>query len=357
MAVPRKRLAAIIAVIVVLTVVISVLMLPATQGWLRDMLNGQTDPGQNGTTKSLHLVYSKELTINTNGGTIINATTNLPLAVNVASNGLTMQQVISVTRTPQPTAIYDRNGSAFMRWDIGKMEGGSQTITVRYEVTQSQAEWNVDASTSGSIAQIPTSLKARYLNDEWKISFTSAEVTQLSQQLTAGKTDVFSKLKAIYDWMVDNVSYSALGTGDPKSALETLQSKVGDCDDQSILFCSLARAAGVPAWLQLGSLFNSDSNTLGGHGWVQAYIPLATGGGYNVTIDVVNRDFLKWTPIHVLDYTDTGSADDLRDYYHHIFLVYYDPSTYSGGNAPSMSSTVNVIAPRDPGLIKRNKNG
>lgn len=346
MAVPRKRLVAVLAVVVVLIMVLSLLLLPTTQGWLRDMLNGQKSPGQTntGTISSLKLVYTKEMIIRSNGGTIINATASVPLAIGASSNGLAMQQVVSITKSPQPTAVIDRNGSAFMRWDIGKMEGGSQTITLRYEVNQSEAEWSVDASSSGVSSQIPAYLKARYLGEEWKITYAPSEVTQLSQQLTAGKTDVYSKLKAIFDWMVDNISYSTLGTGDPKSSLETLQSRVGDCDDQSILFCSLARAAGVPAWLQLGSLYDKDANTLGGHGWVQAYIPLASGGGYNVTIDVVNRDFLKWTPIHVLDYTDTGSADDLKDYYHHIFLVYYDPSTYSGGTTPSMTSSMTVLS-------------
>jgi len=332
----------VLAVIVVLIIVISILMLPATQGWLRDVLNGQKTTQQGGATKSVHLSYTRELMINSNGGTIINATVTLPFPLDQTSNGSPMQDVRSVQYSLMSNSSFDRNGSLMSRWDIGKMVGGYQIIRANYEVIQSPVEWDVDATSSGSVSQIPTSIKDRYLNDEWKISFSSGEVNQLSHQLTSGKTDVYSKLKAIYDWMVDNVSYSALGTGDPKSSLETLQSKVGDCDDQSILFCSLARAAGIPAWLQLGSLYNSDSNSLGGHGWVQTYVPLASGGGYNVTIDVVNRDFLKWTPIHVLDYTDTGSADDMKDYYHHTFLVYYDPSTYSSGTSPSMSNTLTL---------------
>ena len=48
---------------------------------------------------------------------------------------------------------------------------------------------------------------------------------------------------------------------------------VGDCDDQAMLFCSLARASGVPAWLQLGALYDKGQDEWFGHGWVQAYVP------------------------------------------------------------------------------------
>ena len=58
------------------------------------------------------------------------------------------------------------------------------------------------------------------------------------------ETNSYQVLKSIYDWMTVNIRYPTGSTGgEPQSAVQTLLTKVGDCDDQSILFCSLARAA------------------------------------------------------------------------------------------------------------------
>jgi hypothetical protein len=122
---------------------------------------------------------------------------------------------------------------------------------------------------------------------------TSPYILATSQAIVGNETNVYQILKAIYDWMTINIDYPQVSTsGEPQSARETLLTRVGDCDDQSILFCSLARAAGVPAWLQMGVLYVSAEGSWGGHGWLQAYVPLASGGGVNVTIDVVNKDFM-----------------------------------------------------------------
>jgi len=163
---------------------------------------------------------------------------------------------------------------------------------------------------------------------------TSPTLVAASQSIVGSETNVYQVLRNIYDWMVDNIEYSTDASGgEPQSAMETLHTRRGDCDDQSILFCSLARAAGVPAWLQMGALYVSADDRWGGHGWLQAYIPLASGGGENVTIDVVNRDFLVFRPNRFVDFTDDGVGNHLSDYYY-TFQTTYDRDSYDGGNTP-----------------------
>ncbi len=84
-----------------------------------------------------------------------------------------------------------------------------------------------------------------------------------------------------------------------------------------MLFCALARSAGVPAWLQLGAVYSPGSGDMGGHAWVQMFMP-TEDGGTNVTIDIVNDRFLVWMPNLFCEYTDTGDADDLNNAYHHV---------------------------------------
>jgi hypothetical protein len=339
----RRGAVGLIIIVAVILIIAMLLLLPTTQSWLKEMLGGQNSPATSG--GQVHLRYAKTMVVSANGGTIIDSSLTVAKASDLLSNtGIAMQDV-TLNLEPAGYQTIDRNGSAILEWNTGQMQGSQQyTVTLTYDLHQTRVTWDVKGDTSGTISQIPSSIKARYLVAEWKISYSETQIQQLSQQIVAGKTNVYDQLQAIYQWMVDNVDYQTLsGSGDPKSSLETLQSKLGDCDDQSILFCSLARAAGIPAWLQMGSLYDESQGQVVGHGWVQTYIPLATGGGYNVTIDVVNRDFLVWTPIHILDYTDNGNGVDLREYYRSFFCT-YDPSTYLPGTEPGMSTSMSVLS-------------
>ncbi len=231
-----------------------------------------------------------------------------------------------------------RYGQNWVTWYGSSFSGQkAKTSTATYEVTVYTHIWDIDKEKSLNVSDIPSSLKATYLHDEWKMDMSSSEIVATSNSIVGTETNVYQILRDIYNWMTANVRYpTTTSGGEPQSALETLSSRVGDCDDQSILFCSLARAAGVPAWLQMGALYVNAENSWGGHGWLQAYIPLRSGGGENVTIDVVNKDFLVFRPNRFVDFTDDGAGDHLSDYYY-TFYTTYDPKTYAPGSGPEYS--------------------
>jgi hypothetical protein len=191
--------------------------------------------------------------------------------------------------------------------------------------------------------QVPQALIDRYLDDEWQIIVDDPIITDLRQQIVGNETNVYLIARAIYDWMLDNVEYpNQIISGIPKSSLETYADRKGDCDDQSILFCALARSAGVPAWLQLGAIYDRSSDEMGGHGWVQMFMP-TEDGGMNVTIDIVNKDFLVWMPNLFCEYTDTGNEGDLSDFYN-VISYSYDPSSYDGGKMPEYTEDWDVVS-------------
>jgi hypothetical protein len=87
-------------------------------------------------------------------------------------------------------------------------------------------------------------------------------------------------------WFRDNTTYCNYEV--PIYPTKTLEDGLGDCDDQSILFISMCRSLGIPAYLQVGILIHNrigDSKTswdghltniqdgVGWHGWAMIYIP------------------------------------------------------------------------------------
>ncbi len=168
------------------------------------------------------------------------------------------------------------------------------------------------------------------------------EIQALQEDIVGDETNVYLIAKAIYDWIDENVDYYIwTGTDGPLSSLQTLQERKGDCDDQSILFCALARSAGVPAWLQLGAVYSPGSGEMGGHAWVQMFMP-TEDGGTNVTIDLVNDKFLVWMPNLFCEYTDNGDADDLFNAYHHV--RYSVPLSTPGNRMPIYDEQWEVVS-------------
>ncbi|HUL39093.1 MAG TPA: transglutaminase-like domain-containing protein [Methanomassiliicoccales archaeon] len=325
-------------VLVVILIVVVILMAPSVQNAIAQFL---LSPFEEQVPKYVSYRMERVLTVGANGGTIDSFTLDLPLPRQVQGEGYSLQQVLSVTSSPRGEQVL-RYGDEWMQWDHGPL-AGSQTyvVHVTYQIRVDAHIWGIDEQGSGTIYEVPSSFNDSYLHSEWAtddgwmIDLTSPEIRQQAQEIVGEEKNVYVILERIYQWTVANVVYSGSETsGEPKTALQTLDSRIGDCDDQSILFCSLARAAGVPAWLQLGALYDNSQDEWFGHGWVQAFVPLKGGGSEEVIIDTVNHDFMRWLPDRIVEYTDDGNGDHLSDFYY-AFNYYFDETSYPPGQGPT----------------------
>lgn len=343
-AVKRKRpVVKAVVTVAVIVIVVLLLLTPAVQSFLVDLI---TSPFRARYPESATFSLERSLTVDANGGQIISYDFDICEPSSISQNGYLIQNVTSIVYSPQVSFDETRYGNGWVGWNGSAISGKeTMTYTATYQVTVYTHIWGIGRDNSLSVDDVPASLRDMYLHNEWemkagekvvgyKIDMTSPAIVSTSKSIVGNETNVYQVLKDIYDWMVANVRYSTDPSGgEPQSALETLQALRGDCDDQSILFCSLARAAGVPAWLQMGALYVSTEDSWGGHGWLQAFIPLASGGGENVTIDVVNKDFLVFQPNRFVDFTDDGVGEHLYDYYY-TFQTTFDRDTYAAGKTP-----------------------
>jgi hypothetical protein len=326
----RRGFKAVVAVLIA-AVLVLLLLTPSVQSFLQDLITSPFEPRY---PESATFTLERTLSVDANGGEVFSYDFDICEPSTIVQGGYTLQSVTSLEYSPQISFREERYGQSWVGWNGTGFSGNVvHSKKVTYEVTAYTHIWDIDRKKSGNISDIPASLKEQYLKNEWKMEVTSPAIVSASRSIVGDETNVRQVLRNIYDWMTVNVRYSTSSGGEPQTATETLESGVGDCDDQSILFCSLARAAGVPAWLQMGALYVSADDSWGGHGWLQAYLPLASGGGENVTIDVVNRDFLVFRPNRMVDFTDDGVAGHLTDYYY-TFYTTFDPTSYSGGEGP-----------------------
>ena len=263
----------------------------------------------------------------------------IPKATDYVVDGITLQKINSQSSLNSYEEFSDY-GIDWIRWNGAGV--GTFTSNISYDVDCYSHVWDIDESNSLNVDYIQqnlngslSSMKSYLISEsgdgsEWiptitgwnngYVIYTGGEIRELADEVVGSETNVYSILKLIYLWIDDNISYKEYG-GIPQTALQLLHSKRGDCDDQSVLFCSLARAAGVPAWLEMGALYNTSKGTWINHVWTQAYIP-TTEGGSKVTIDVVNNNFLVHTSRLFHLATDIGDGDFLNMYYNMYHYTY-----------------------------------
>ena len=101
-------------------------------------------------------------------------------------------------------------------------------------------------STSGYVATVvPDNLKI-YLNATNNCQSDSTTIKELAASITKGINTPYSRAKAIFNWVRDNISYSFY-YNTKKGALGTLSAKTANCVDTAHLIVALERAAGIPA--------------------------------------------------------------------------------------------------------------
>jgi transglutaminase-like putative cysteine protease len=152
---------------------------------------------------------------------------------------------------------------------------------------------------------------AQYLGAS-KFAPTDGEVRLQAKKITAGKSTVLEKARAIYGWTCENTFRDprtrGCGTGDVCSLLKN---PGGKCADIHSLFVALARAAGVPAremfGIRMGKKEREDITTWQ-HCWAEFYLP-----GYDwVPVDAA--DVRKGMLTENLKLEDAKTAE-LRSYF------------------------------------------
>ncbi len=267
--------------------------------------------------KSAEYTFTRQIQLSISGGEDFVYTIRVPRPQTIAE-----QQEVSppiVSGDPQVTS------TGFYRWEETVQGDGVVLIEVRYHLTAFTHRWEINEQSSGSIADIPAAYKRDYLGDKWKIQPSDSDLATLARQITGGTDNVYLALFLIFDWMQhgpEPIFYEKQRSWEPQDPQQTLLGRSGDCDDQTILYASLARSLGIPVWLEMGALFDQSQNAWGGHAWGRAFIPLKDGTGQVVNIDLANSQFLVRDPYRLTEWVEEGNATALEQYYKYASFSY-----------------------------------
>ncbi len=204
----------------------------------------------------------------------------------------------TLSREPRSGALY-----LFTEW-LGPRESRTLKVTFLARAKDQRAGKLEEAN-----APLPAEAR-RYLEADFWVPSDDPKVRSLAREITAGKTGILAKARAVYDWTVENTRRNpevpGCGLGNVQA---TLSSRSGKCADISSVFVALARASGVPArevfGIRLGQPGVRDI-TDGHHCWAEFYLP---GSGW---IPVDPADVRK---VMLRDNLDLAAASRYREYF------------------------------------------
>jgi transglutaminase-like putative cysteine protease len=182
----------------------------------------------------------------------------------------------------------DEDGNCVAVMDFPDEIGSGETLvfSVSYIIDSSRMEKpSVDPADAGLLSDIPSNLIEAHCGETDTFRLNE-EIEALANTLALEGTTVLDIVSEMIEWLEVNITYS--NNEIPRYPEETLEGRRGDCDDQSILLISMLRSMDIPAFLQIGVVFDgrieSDKTAwdghltfrnqgIGWHGWAMVYIP------------------------------------------------------------------------------------
>lgn len=109
-----------------------------------------------------------------------------------------------------------------------------------------------------------------HLKPDAFIQSNHPKIREMAQRIVGEETDPWHRALAIYRWV--NTSIKKQPVVSLPSALEVLEQRRGDCNEHTVLFTALARAASLPTRIAIGLVWSDDLEGFYYHAWPEVFV-------------------------------------------------------------------------------------
>jgi len=128
---------------------------------------------------------------------------------------------------------------------------------------------------------------SQYLDPEPFIESDDAEIRAAAEEAVAGLSGPRARAEALTRFVSSTVQKKP--TVSLPSAREVLRTKIGDCNEHTVLFVAMSRAIGIPARIAVGLAFVRGAFYY--HAWPEVYIDEGAGRGLWLPVDPTFNQF------------------------------------------------------------------
>jgi transglutaminase-like putative cysteine protease len=229
------------------------------------------------------------------------------------------QEVQSVEITPgEYGMVVDEYGNQYAEFDLSRQAAGTtQTVRIDYRVTVNELTYDI------SVCQ--GNLPDEFNRPELHIESANPQIMALAEELSQGQGTVCQKVRAFYEYIGDELTYTF--NGENWGAQAALGPMGADCTEYTDLLVALSRAQGIPARYFEGLLCldkGTDSIAQTEHAWLDVFMPSIGWVALDPTLgrSLGNRStyFAHYTPDHII-VTMGASPSVLRgsSYWTHLY--------------------------------------
>jgi transglutaminase-like putative cysteine protease len=203
---------------------------------------------------------------------------------------------LSFSRKPDKIDREPKYGNKIAFWEI-ENPGAALDVTMRFECTRLEILTNLEALREDG--QDPEGSFAVFRKEDRLVTIDD-EIRSIAARLTQGKSSTLAKARAIYDYVLEKMTYDknhvGWGRGSTRHACEVGK---GNCTDFHALFNSLCRAAGIASGFEIGLYLPYEKGKIeppgGYHCWAFFRVPGKT-----------------WVPV---DASEADRFPERRDYF------------------------------------------
>lgn len=109
-----------------------------------------------------------------------------------------------------------------------------------------------------------------YLAGDAFVQANHPRVRQTAEEIVGDATAPWTRARLIHDWVYETIEKKPVVS--IPSALEVLDTREGDCNEHTVLYAALARAAGIPTRIAIGLVWSDDYRGFYYHAWPEVYI-------------------------------------------------------------------------------------
>ena len=209
------------------------------------------------------------------------------------------QKIISRSFSPKPSRIFHVNGNDYAEFGIRQPQRHEKiNINIKAELFR----YDLLAAKAGAAEEpLEDDGMEEFLAHERYIECGDDKIRQIAKGIE-GATEI-EVVKAIYDYVLDNMKYVVLGKND-KGALAALEQGKGDCTEYSDLFVAICRAKNIPARVVTGYTVRDEVNRAK-HNWAEVYmkgcgwVPIDPTRGDAGGIAFRDRAFGRMNPVYI----------------------------------------------------------
>ena len=151
----------------------------------------------------------------------------------------------------------------------------SEFITVRMNASAKlyKTRYFVFPDRLGSLDDIPSDIRERYLADDTKFSLENPIIQEAVKQAVSTETNPYWIGRRIFRHVIENIDYELAGGWNVAPAV--LERGNGSCSEYSFVYIALCRAAGLPARYAGAVTVRNDDASYDDvyHRWVEIYLP------------------------------------------------------------------------------------